>query len=80
MSKLRDEVVAEAKKKSHNKLAGEIAEALFTNGAGAKASRLVLVKDNGPPTNVIAAHQNLGGYCKSAVRDIIADALNARKR
>lgn len=55
------------------KLAKRIVEAMFVNGAGDKASRLVLVKDNQPtPTSsVIAAHQNLGGWCKSALVDLV---------
>lgn len=49
-------------------LAQRIADALFTNGAGQEARRLVLELDGG---------RDGGGWCKKAVADRIAAALSS---
>ena len=54
--------------------AREVADFLFHNGAGQEATRLLLIQEECSP---IALHgaRYLGGYCKEAVADVIAQAL-----
>jgi len=49
-------------------LAGSIADALFTNGEGEKAERLVLE---------LADKRDGGGWCRKAVEDVIKHELEA---
>ena len=49
---------------------GQIAERLFTNGAGKKAQRLILELPGG---------SHGGGWCKQAVMDVINDILKSNK-
>jgi tryptophanyl-tRNA synthetase len=56
------------------KLAQRITEYLFTNGAGQKATRLVLEMKDGTPS---------GGWCKEAVTDVVQrflDEVSAERR
>lgn len=57
----------------------EFVDSLFRNGEGQEADRLVLVKDDSdPPTNVIASHQNPGGWCKAAIRDRVTALVDKK--
>lgn len=45
---------------------------LFTNGAGEKATRLVLVEDGGVRRATMRTeYRDLGGRCRSSVRDVL---------
>lgn len=59
-------------KSNTRKLAEEIAKALFTNGAGEHAERLVL--------EIPGAKRNGGGWCERAVADVVEDALEGKHR
>jgi hypothetical protein len=52
-------------------LANAIIERLFTNGAGAKARRLVIELHNG---------RDGGGWCEPAARDQIIEAIRAHNQ
>lgn len=54
--------------------AWETTEKLFRNGQNQEASRLLLIKDY-----ATGGHADLGGWCKSAVADIIAEALDTQR-
>ena len=60
-------------------LARQIADNLFENGQGQRATRLVLVIDQHDDRRV--PYLNIGGWCKQAVVDritsILADTRNA---
>ncbi len=56
-------------------VAWEAATNLFTNGAGRKATRLVLVDESGGTSNAV----DLGGLCQAAVADRIEAALTTAK-
>lgn len=53
------------------KAVAELTDAMFTNGSGEEADRLMLVKDH--------PHRDLGGWCRGAIRDRVL-ALAARIR
>jgi hypothetical protein len=58
-----------ALKQSHEALAHSIASALFTNGAGQVAERLVLE---------LLGKRDGGGWCRAAVEDVIIAALESK--
>lgn len=59
----------EARKVAATKIALAVVDRLFKNGAGDRAERLVLESPDG---------RNLGGWCRGAVRDVIAAAILGR--
>jgi hypothetical protein len=62
-------------KRKSSATAREIADYLFTNGAGSEATRLVLVQDN-----QAGGYKDLGGWCKEAVVHYIERVLNSRSK
>ena len=58
------------------RLAGAIAERLFTNVQGEKGTRLVLVKEKGMGTAKVSNAQDLGGWCERAVVNVLRDFLD----
>ncbi len=60
--------------------ATKIANLLFVNGAGERATRLVLVKETDNVRVEVSGAEYLGGFSIEAVIDIIADALNKSER
>lgn len=61
------------------KLAERIVEKMFTNGAGEKADRLVLVKDNDRDGHSREPYRDLGGYSKSALVDLVTRELESEE-
>lgn len=59
-------------KETIRKIASNVAAALLTNGDGEKATRLVLMQKEHP----FDAERDLGGLCRSALVDRIAEELS----
>ncbi len=52
-----------------------ILDRLFTNGSGEKANRLLLIQESRSGAAKVTDATDLGGYSRTAVRDILRDAL-----
>ena len=57
----------------------EILKALFTNGAGEEADRLLLIKEAQSGAAKVTNGEDLGGYSKAAVRSILDAAIATGK-
>ena len=58
-----------------DRVARAIADRLFVNGAGNRATRLVLVKEDIGQSAIISNPRNLGGWSENAVTRQIREAI-----